>query len=167
MNFDIAIMPTSKSSKIYSPQDALAKAMGFCAYQERSRQEVREKLLSYGLDEDEAEKALDRLVADNFLNEERFAKAFAGGKFRMKKWGRIKIKAELKMHGLSSQIIGKGMEEIDPDDYEQTLRQLAEKKSREERDPNPMVRKNKVARYLMSKGYEGDLVWDAVNDLIP
>ncbi len=71
------------------------------------------------------------------------------------------------MHGLSSQVIGKGMEEIDPDDYEQTLRQLAEKKSREERDPNPMIRKNKIARHLMSKGYESDLVWDAVNDLIP
>ncbi len=159
-------MPADKSPKTYSPQDALAKAMSYCAYQERSRSEVREKLLSYGLDEDQTEQALDKLVADNFLNEERFAKAFAGGKFRMKKWGRIKIRAELKMHGLSSQIIGKGLEEIDPDDYEQTLRQLAEKKSAEERDPNPLLRKNKIVRYLMGKGYESDMVWDAVNDLI-
>jgi regulatory protein len=154
------------ATKSYSPQDALAKAMSYCAYQERSRKEVREKLHSFGIeDDDEAERILEKLTKDNFLNEERFAKAFAGGKFRMKKWGRVKIRAELKMHGLSAEVIRKGMEEIDPDDYEQTLRDLTEKKNAQEREPEPMLRKQKLIRYLLSKGYEQDLAWDAVNGL--
>jgi regulatory protein len=159
-------MPVPKPQKTYSPQDALAKAMSFCAYQERSRKEVREKLYSFGLeDDDEVESILDRLTKDNFLNEERFAKAFAGGKFRMKKWGRIKIRAELKMHGLSAELVRKGLEEIDPDDYESTLRDLVEKKDAQEREADPMIRKQKLIRYLLGKGYEQDLAWDAVNGL--
>ncbi len=159
-------MPAPKPQKTYSPQDALAKAMSFCAYQERSRKEVREKLYSFGLeDDDEVESILDRLTRDNFLNEERFTKAFAGGKFRMKKWGRIKIRAELKMHGLSAELVRKGLEEIDPDDYESTLRDLAVKKNAQEREADPIIRKQKLVRYLLGKGYEQDLAWDAVNGL--
>jgi regulatory protein len=154
------------ANKSYSPQDAMAKAMSYCAYQERSRKEVREKLHSFGIeDDDEVERILEKLTKDNFLNEERFAKAFAGGKFRMKKWGRIKIRAELKMHGLSAEVIRKGMEEIDPHDYEQTLLDLTVKKNAQERESEPMLRKQKLIRYLLSKGYEQDLAWDAVNGL--
>jgi regulatory protein len=159
-------MTTPKTPKTYSPQDALAKAMGFCAYQERSRKEVREKLYSFGLeDDDEVESILDKLTKDNFLNEERFAKAFAGGKFRMKKWGRLKIRLELKGHGLPPELVRKGLEAIDPDDYESTLRDLAEKKNAQEREADPLVRKQKLLRYLLGKGYEQDLAWDAVNGL--
>jgi regulatory protein len=159
-------MPTPKTPKTYSPQDALAKAMSFCAYQERSRKEVRDKLYSFGLeDDDEVESLLDKLTKDNFLNEERFAKAFAGGKFRMKKWGRHKIRMELKAHGLPPELVRKGLEEIDPDDYESTLRDLAEKKNAQEREADPLVRKQKLLRYLLGKGYEQDLAWDAVNGL--
>jgi regulatory protein len=83
----------------------------------------------------------------------------------MKKWGRHKIRAELKMHGLPAELIRKAMDEIDPDEYEQTLRELTAKKNALERESEPMLRKQKLVRYLLSKGYEQDLAWDAVNGL--
>lgn len=126
---------------------------------------MRDKLYTYGLDEDEVEEIILRLIQENYVNEERFAKTFAGGKFRMKKWGRIKIKLELKARGLSTYCIQKGMNEIDPEVYWETLVDLAEKKDASEKESNPLVRKQKVARFLIGKGYEQDLVWEAVNGL--
>jgi regulatory protein len=160
-------MTFSKQPRYYSKKEAFLKASAFCAYQERTQQEVREKLYSYGLEEDDVEEVICRLIEENFINEERFAKAFAGGKFRMKKWGRIKIKQELKARGLSTYCINKGMQEINPEEYEQTLLALLEKKNREEKESVPMLRKQKLARFLLSKGYEQDLVWDAINGLTP
>ncbi|MDJ1471190.1 regulatory protein RecX [Xanthocytophaga flava] len=155
----------AKQPKFYSPADAYVKATAFCAYQERTQQEVREKLYTYGLEEDEVEEIIVRLLQENFVNEERFAKTFAGGKFRLKKWGRIKIRLELKARGLSAYCIQKGMDEIDPEIYWDTLLELADKKNASEKEPNPLVRKQKVARFLLGKGYEQDLVWEAVNSV--
>ncbi len=154
-----------KKPKHYSPADAYVRITAFCAYQERTQQEVRDKLYTYGLEEDEVEEIIVRLIQENYVNEERFAKTFAGGKFRMKKWGRVKIKLELKARGLSAYCIQKGMNEIDPDAYWETLVELAQKKDATETERNPLARKQKVARFLIGKGYEQDLVWEAVNGL--
>lgn len=154
-----------KAQKYYSPAEAYVKITAFCAYQERTQQEVREKLETYGLDSDETEELIVRLLQENYVNEERFAKTFAGGKFRLKKWGRLKIKAELKARGLSAYCVQKGMDEIDPDDYWDALVQLAEKKNAAEKGGDPLARKQKTVRFLMGKGYEQDLVWEAVNGL--
>ncbi len=153
----------AKQPKFYSPADAYVKIAAFCAYQERTQQEVRDKLYTYGLEESEVEESIVRLIQENYVNEERFAKTFAGGKFRMKKWGRIKIKLELKARGLSTYCIQKGMNEIEPEAYWDTLLELAEKKNASEKESNPLIRKQKVARFLMGKGYEQDLVWEAVS----
>src|SRR5689334_25253039 len=104
-----------------SQTDALAKIYRYCAYQERSHQEVRNKLFELGLYQSEVDELLSRLITEGFLNEERFAKAFAGGKFRMKKWGRLKIINELELKGLTRNCIKSGLREIDDGDYNAAL----------------------------------------------
>ena len=141
-------------------QQNLSKAMRFCAYQERTQQEVREKLAGLGVWGDEAEEMISRLITENFINEERYAKTYAGGKFRLKKWGRMKILQGLKQKGISEYSIKKGMQEIESDLYIQTLENLLEEKSRMEKEKNPYKRKHKISLYLIGKGYEPDLVWE-------
>src|SRR5687768_10604150 len=98
--------------KKLTKQEAETKIQRYCAYQERCHQEVRGKLYEYSLFKDEVEDILTNLITEGFLNEERFAKAYAGGKFRMKKWGRLKIIHELEIKGLSKNCIHAGLKEI-------------------------------------------------------
>src|ERR1035437_7299822 len=120
-----------KKPKIYTSLQALAKAQDWCAYQERCQQEVRDKLYSYGLHQADVENLLSKLISDNYVYEERFAKAYAGGKFRINKWGRHKIEFELKLKGIPESMIHKGIEEIDEADYQRVLRDLILKKQKE------------------------------------
>ena len=153
-----------KPKKKLSPLEALAKIQHYCAYQERSHQEVKSKLYDYGLRTDDVDEIISRLIIDGFLNEERFAKAFAGGKFRMKQWGKLKIKRELEMHGLTKNCVSRGLKEIDDRDYRKTLQQVIEKKWRQTSEQNPFRKKDKVARYALGKGYEPELVWSILAD---
>jgi regulatory protein len=138
----------------------LQKAAGFCAYQERTHAEVRERLREWCIYSDEAEEMIVWLIENNYLNEERFAKAYAGGKFRIKNWGRIRIKNELKMKGLSDYCIRIGLAEIEENDYQNKLRALLTKKEEEFDFENAFLKKQKLARYFIGKGYESNLVWD-------
>ncbi|RYU94755.1 regulatory protein RecX [Emticicia agri] len=145
-------------------KDVLIKAANFCAYQERTQAEVREKLQKLGVEGDEADEIIVYLIEENYLNEGRFAKIFAGSKFRVKHWGRQKILYELKARKLSEHSIREGLAEIDDEDYIETLNTLIEKKKRELRtEKQPAVLKQKVARYAMSKGFESDLIWTILN----
>jgi regulatory protein len=148
--------------------EMVAKAiLNYCKYQERCHSEVRNKLYELGCTTTDVEQHLTKLIEIDALNEERFAKAFAGGKFRMKQWGREKIKQQLKLRKISDYCIRKAMTEIDPDTYERTMRKLAEKKVHENRsDRSVLSRKSKLYRYMVQKGYERDLVMDLVKDLI-
>lgn len=149
-----------KIKKKLTPAQALLKAQASCAYQERCQQEMRDKLYEWGLYSDAVENIIATLITDNFLNEERFAKSYAGGKFRIKKWGKIKIKIELKKRKISEYCIKKAMQEIPDKDYIATINQLIAKKSKEMKGGKLQVRNYKIAQYIMSKGFEGDLVWD-------
>lgn len=153
-------MAASKITKIYTPAQAFVKIASFCAYQERTQQEVRQKLYEYGIKTDEVEAIIVKLIEDNFLNEERFAKAYAGGKFRVKKWGRLKISRALEMKELSSYCIKSGLKEIDEDDYLETITSLITKKSAEISLTNSYQKTHKIATYLISRGFEPDLVWE-------
>ncbi|HZY79147.1 MAG TPA: regulatory protein RecX [Cyclobacteriaceae bacterium] len=144
---------------------ALAKIYKYCAYQERSHREVKEKLFSYGLSSDEVDQVLSKLITEGFVNEERFAKAYAGGKFRMKKWGRLKIENELNALGLSSRNISIGLQEIVDDDYEKTLQQLLEKKEGLLEEPDAFAKRNKLAKFAIGRGYEPDLVWQMIKKM--
>ena len=156
----------NRKQKTYTYSEAKVKAMAYCAYQERSQQQVRDKLYEYGLSPDEVENMIADLISENFLNEERFAKAYAGGKFRIKQWGRYKIKKGLQQHRISEACIRKGMNEIDPEDYYNTLKSLLEKKESLLSEKDPFTLKNKLARYALGKGFEQDLVWDAINEVV-
>lgn len=131
----------------------------FCAYQERTQQEVRERLKEWGVLGDDAEEVIAELIQQNYLNEERFAKSFAGGKFRVKGWGRRKIKQQLQQRGISGYNLDQAMKEIGPDDYRETLTDLLEKKRQSLRDDNPLIVKQKLVRYALSKGYESELIF--------
>ncbi|HNP48676.1 MAG TPA: RecX family transcriptional regulator [Bacteroidia bacterium] len=141
-------------SRIYS------KALKYCAYQERSQQEVRDKLYALGLHRREVEQAIGQLIADGFLKEERFAIAFAGGKFRMKKWGRIKIKIALREKKVSEPLIRQALNSIDQRDYLKTLQQVLLSKSKMIAEKDSVKKKYKVAAYAIQRGFEPDLVWE-------
>ena len=140
------------------------KLRHYCAYQERCHEEVRTKLLSLKIYGSDLEEIINKLIEDDFLNEERFAKAYAGGKFRIKKWGRGKIINELKKRKVSAYCIKKGMEEIGEEDYLNTLNKLLSATIKKYKTNNDYETKNKVARYLISRGFESELVWGMINN---
>jgi len=148
--------------KIHDKKAALAKAEHYCAYQERSQQEVRNKLYDYGLRSDEVEGLISELIQNNFLNEERFARTYALGKFRMKQWGRIKIKMGLKAKKVSDKLIVKALKELDDEDYMNTLSAVLTKKAAQIHETDPFKRKNKLIQYGLMKGYENDLIFDVL-----
>lgn len=155
-----------RKKKRLEPKEAKLKAADFCAYQERSQQEVRDKLYSYGLHQDEVEDALADLIMDDFINEERFARAYVGGKFRMKGWGRQKILQGLKQHRISDYCVRKGMEEINPDAYYKTLKKHAERKLPSLNGQTAYVMRGKLTQHLVMKGFEGDLIREVIDELM-
>jgi len=151
-----------KPKKKLTPNQATIKAQLSCAYQERCQQEMRDKLYEWGLFSNDVENIIANLISDNFLNEERFAKAYAGGKFRIKKWGRIKIRIELKKRKISDYCIRKGMLEIEESDYLKILNEIIAKKLKEIPKGKIQIRNYKAAQYAISRGFESDLVWEAI-----
>lgn len=139
-------------------QQALEKLKHYCGYQERCHQEAADKLRSLGIWGDDADEILATLITEGFLNEERFARSFAGGKFRMKRWGRRKIADALKRRKISPYCITKGLEEIPEADYREALEKLAEDKYHSLRKDQYRVREYKTTRFLLARGYEPALV---------
>ena len=138
---------------------SLQKIQHFCSYQERTHQEVKEKLYSFGLYKEDVETLLSQMIEEGYLNEERFAIAFAGGKFRIKKWGRVKIRYELKQKRISEYCIKKGLACIDEETYQETLQTLLdEKKATLKSEKNIFVKKQKIRSFLMQRGFEPQLI---------
>src|SRR5688572_6103459 len=150
--------------KRLTPTEARQKIYRYCAYQERAHSEVKDKLYSFGLFKDDVDEILSHLITEGYLNEERFAKAFAGGKFRMKKWGKIKIVHELEAKGLTPNCIKSGLREIPEDDYVKALRDLLQKKSRLVKEDDIFVRRDHLARFAIQKGFEPELVWKILKE---
>lgn len=144
----------------YSLLEAKQKIEAYCAYQERCDQEVRSKLNSWFLHSEDVDILISDLISNNFMNEERFAEAYVSGKFRIKKWGRIKIKQHLKQKQISDYSINKALSQIDEEEYWQTLQYLAENKLVSGK--NDWDRKAKLKRYLASKGFETSLIHEVV-----
>ena len=143
---------------------ALQKVRHYCAYQERSHAEVRQKLYGYGLWKDDVEAMMALLITEDYLNEERFAIAYAGGHFRVKHWGRIKIRYELRQKQVSEYNIKRGLESIDEEDYLKVLSSLAKEKwnSFSYADQTDFIRSVKTQAYLKQKGFEADLVQSTI-----
>jgi regulatory protein len=152
-----------KSECKYSFLEAKAKLESLCAYQERCQFEIDQKLISWFFPWEERQQLLAELISTGFINEERFASAFVSGKFRIKKWGRIKIKSHLIQKKISTYSIQKALQEIDADAYWDTLLHLAQRKSNDlSQEKDSWQKKAKVMRYLQSKGFEGDLIQDVL-----
>src|ERR1700742_4518569 len=142
-----------------SLEQALQKARHYCGYQERSHREVQEKLYSFGLRKGDVDQALATLIEENYLNEERYAILYAGGHFRLKSWGRVRIRYELKQKQVSEYCIKKALATIDEEEYERKLAKLAEDKAETlAGETNPFVRRQKLQEYLLRKGYEADRI---------
>jgi|SRR6218665_243264 len=151
--------------KQLTKEQALQKLRHYCAYQERSHSEVRDKLYQLGVWKKDHDEIIASLIEDNYLNEERFAIALAGGKFRMKEWGRVKIRYELKQKQVSEYCIKKAMKEIKEDDYLKLLEKLAAEKYATLKSEQYLVRKKKTQDFLMQRGFEPALITRILNEL--
>jgi len=150
----------------FTPDQSLPKIKQYCAYQERCHSEVRNKLYSFGLNKQEVEEIISILITEDYLNEERFAIHFAGGKFRMKQWGKIKIKQALKFKQVNDYCIRKALKEIDEKGYERVFQKLAEQKLKTLKgEKNIFIKKRKLQDFLLQKGFETNLVREAVNNI--
>ena len=152
----------SKSKTPLNYAERLSKIEGFCAYQERCAWEVRIKLREWQTPEAEAESIIAELIQQNFLNEERYARAFAGGKFRIKKWGWKKIKFELLKREISSYCLLQAQKEIDAEQYLQVLKAVLSEKARGLKNKSALQRKALLVNYAVSRGFEADLALQAL-----
>ena len=144
--------------KRLTKEQALQKIRYYVNYQERCHQEVKDKLYSFGLYKQDVETLIATLIEENHLNEERFATMFAGGKFRMKNWGRVKIRYELKQMRISDYCIRIGLKVIDETAYRASLEKIAQKKWESlSGEKNQFSKKAKTLGSLLSKGYEPEL----------
>ncbi len=148
-----------------SIEDVKRKLERYCVYQDRCHKEVEQKLSEYDLIEEVRAEVLLHLMQHDFLNEERFAKSYARGKFRIKKWGKHRIVRELKFRDISDYNIKMGLKEIDEEEYYQTLIEIATKRNDLINEKNKFKHKKKLIDYLMYKGFESDLIYDVINEL--
>lgn len=154
------------SRKVYTVDEIKKKLEYYCAYQDRCHQEVEKKLSEFRLIPEAREMILLHLMQHNFLNEERFAKSFARGKFRIKQWGKKRIVQELKFRDISAYNIKSALKEIDEEEYFATLQKIAEVKERTIKEKNAYQKKQKLYQYLYRKGYESELIQEVINEII-
>lgn len=153
--------------KAYSLVEATKKLENYCAYQDRCHKEVTTKLKQMGMIPMAIDQIVTQLIQENYLNEERFAKSFARGKFNIKKWGKKRIVAELKQRDITKYNINTALKEIDEADYLETLDVLARKRLRQLTEQNKLKRRKKLADYLLYRGWESHLVYEKMKELIP
>ncbi|MBK9254822.1 MAG: RecX family transcriptional regulator [Saprospiraceae bacterium] len=150
--------------KYWSSHEALPNMQKYCAYQERCHSEVRSKLLENGVFGDLLEEIIAELITDGYLNEERFARSYVRGKFRMKQWGRMKIINELKMRRISDYCIKAGLSEINEDEYRETLDKILKSKLNIIKSNNKPLLKKKAVDYALSRGFEYNLILTLLED---
>lgn len=154
-----------KKEQSLTVDEALAKAMQYCAYQDRCHQEVEKKLDQLDMYETAKAHIINELIKHDFLNEERFSQSFARGKFRIKKWGRLRITRELKYRKISHFNIKTALKEINDQDYIATLNQLAEQKYNQLNQDCSRKSRQKIYQYLAYRGYENTLIYETINKL--
>ena len=154
--------------RTFTKEQVYQKLKQYCAYQDRSHSEVKTKAYSLGVKRTDVEELTSKLIEEGCLNEERFAKAFAGGKFRIKQWGRIKIRSELKNKQISNYCISAALDDIDDVVYKKTLHKLAVKRwdSIKGAETNLFVKMTKTRDHLLLKGYEANLVATEIKALV-
>lgn len=149
---------------MYTISQSQVKIENYCAYQERSQQEVRDKLYTWGLHKNDVENIISHLIENNFLNEERFAIAYTLGKHRIKKWGRFKIIQGLKLKRVSDPLMKIALKQLEEEEYTLNLLNVLEKKAALLKVTDPWKRKNMLVQYGISRGYESELIFEILND---
>ena len=153
--------------KSYSVNEATKKLEGYCAYQDRCHKEVISRLREMDMIPEAIDVIVGHLIKENYLNEERFARSFARGKFNIKKWGRNRIENELKYRDISKFNIRLAMKEIDPAEYLKSFNSLAKKRLAEIKEKDLQKRRKKLADYLLYRGWESGMVYEKVYELVP
>ena len=152
-----------QNNKVYTVKEATERIQSYCAIQDRCQWEVEKKMKEWGISDEIIENILTDLILDKFVNEERFSESFCRGKFRIKKWGKVKIENELKIKNISKKCINKGLLQIEKKEYIKVLKDLYLKKRDSLKDTNQFIRKGKIARHLQQKGFESKLIWELIN----
>ena len=152
--------------KKYTVDEAILKLQNYCAYQERCHQEVRQKLKGMRMISDTIDTIIVHLLEHNFLNEERFAKTFVSGKFRIKKWGKYRLTLELKKKDISKHNINLAISQIPNVEYIEVFNDLAKKKLNSIKEKDKWKKKKKLVDYLLYRGWESHLVYEKVNELM-
>ncbi|HOI32377.1 MAG: RecX family transcriptional regulator [Bacteroidales bacterium] len=141
----------------------LTKARSFCDYQERTLQEVKNKLKGWSISDELCNKIIRQLEEENLINEERFARFYALGKLRNNHWGRNKIIAGMRSKGLPELMTEIGLSEIDEEEYRKILQKVLE--SKKIKEPDDYKRRTKLAQYAFQKGFQPQLIWQLINEL--
>lgn len=152
--------------EVYSIKEAINKIEHYCAYQERCHEEVVSKLRTMKLDSSEIDEIIIQLISSNFLNESRFACSFARGKHRIKHWGKIRIVNELKFRKITTYNINLALKEIPADEYLDTFTSLAERQWEAIRETNTLKKKKKFCDFLLRKGFESNLVYEKMKEMV-
>ena len=152
-------------AKPLTPDQVLDKMAKYCAYQERCVKDVRDKLKTFDIPEEEKTKILDYLLDNRFVNDERFAKSFVRGKVNQSGWGMNKIRFHLIQKGIDKELIDKALGQTDEEVYRQRLIDILKTKSKTIKADSDFEKKRKLAAYAMQKGFEGNLVWEVLKDL--
>ena len=152
-------------TKPLSPDQVLDKMAKYCAYQERCVKDVRDKLKTYDIPQEDRDKILVFLLDNRFVNDERFAKSFVRGKVNQSGWGMNKIRFHLMQKGITKEIIDEALGQTDEEVYRQRLIDILKTKSKTVKAETDYEKKRKLAAYAMQKGFEGSLVWEVVKNL--
>ncbi len=152
-----------QKNKTYNIKETTEKIQSFCALQDRCQWEVENKMRQWGVEEYIIENIVTDLILEKFIDEQRFSESFCRGKFRIKRWGKIKIKNELTLRKISFSCIQKGLEQITDKEYYSVLKELYEKKKSSIKDKNQFIKKGKIVKYLQQKGFESNLIWELIN----
>ena len=153
------------NKRVYDIKIAIERLRNYCALQDKCQWDVIQKMQEWGLLKISQDHILELLIKEKYVDEERYSRSFCRGKFRIKKWGKIKITNELKKKYISEVCITKGLEEIIDSEYQEELDKQYHKKNATLKEKNLFIKKKKIAVYLISKGYESNLVWDKLREL--
>ena len=152
-----------QNNKVYTVKEATERIQSYCAIQDRCQWDVERKMKEWNISDEIIENILTDLILEKFVDEQRFSESFCRGKFRIKKWGKVKIENELKIKNISKKCINKGLLQIEKKEYIKVLKDLYLKKRDSLKDTNQFIRKGKIAKHLQQKGFESKLIWELIN----
>lgn len=152
-----------QNNKVYTVKEATERIQSYCAIQDRCQWDVERKMKEWNISDEIIENILTDLILEKFVDEQRFSESFCRGKFRIKKWGKVKIENELKIKNISKNCIDKGLLQIEKKEYMKVLKDLYLKKRDSLKDTNQFIRKGKIVKHLQQKGFESKLIWELIN----